>query len=85
MRLHIKRTNLPTHPPAPPPRLCAYVCVCSNSLDFSWRLKAGLCESRHYGLLLARAVGFPAGVLEEAERVVAGEALARGLRYARAV
>jgi DNA mismatch repair ATPase MutS len=45
-----------------------------SRLDFSWRLRAGSLgeEVGHYGLLLARAVGFPTDVLEAAEEVVQG-------------
>ena len=44
-----------------------------HRLDFSWRLRAGGSEEAgHYGLLLARAVGFPPEVLQVAEEVVAG-------------
>jgi DNA mismatch repair protein MSH4 len=45
-----------------------------NRLDFSWRLRPGASEDAgHYGLLLARAVGFPEEVLQAAEEVVQGE------------
>lgn len=45
-----------------------------NRLDFSWRLRPGASEDAgHYGLLLARAVGFPEEVLQAAEQVVQGE------------
>lgn len=45
-----------------------------NRLDFGWRLQAGgLGEGvGHYGLQLARAVGFPSDVVEAAEEVVQG-------------
>lgn len=43
-----------------------------NRLDFSWRLRPGTSEAGHYGLALARAVGFPPDVMQAAEEVVAG-------------
>lgn len=43
-----------------------------NRLDFSWRLRPGTREAGHYGLPLARSVGFPADVMQAAEEVVAG-------------
>lgn len=45
----------------------------ANRLDFSWRLRPGPAGVTHYGLLLARAVGFPPDVLATAAEVVAGE------------
>ena len=43
-----------------------------NRLDLSWRLRAGTSEAGHYGLELARTVGFPPDVVQAAEEVVAG-------------
>lgn len=43
-----------------------------SRLEFSWRLQAGANAVGHYGLMLARAVGFPSGVLDTAEEIVAG-------------
>ena len=43
-----------------------------NRLDFSWRLRTGTSEAGHYGLALARTVGFPPDVMQAAEEVVAG-------------
>lgn len=43
-----------------------------RSLDYSWKLKPGPQESDHYGLELARAVGFPSSVLDHAATVARG-------------
>jgi hypothetical protein len=45
-----------------------------SRLDFRWRLRPGCNDAGHYGLLLAKSVGFPEDVLSQAGRVVAGAA-----------
>lgn len=42
-----------------------------DRLDFSWRLRSGGGGAGHYGLQLARALGFPEEVMDAAAGVVA--------------
>lgn len=77
--MHIIAAAPPCLPPSTMPQAWHFdVDASRNRLDFSWRLKAGASEAGHYGLALARSVGFPDDVMEAADEVVAGGALRTG-------